>query len=206
VLIGALFALTSRHSGASTIVTATIIGAVGGGVSLIVHELGHVRAAAKTPGIIPVKLSVFWLGAATHLEGAYRSGRDQLRVALAGPVASLVFAAAITACMALPVGVPLRSALFLLAFLNVAIAAFSLLPMDPLDGHKVLVGVLWSVVDSELRARQILRGVGRFTIAADLVSAGLLTLDHPIAGALVAGAAAVFLLQRHLLGLGWSRG
>jgi Zn-dependent protease len=108
--------------------------------------------------------------------------------------------------MVLPVGVPLRSTLFLLASLNVAIALFSLLPMDPLDGHKVLVGVLWSVVDSELRARQILRGVGRFTIAVDLVSAGLLALDRPVAGTLVAGAAAVFLIQRHLLRLAWSRG
>ena len=199
VLFGAFFALYSRNAGTTTMTLAAVVGALGGAVSLLVHEVGHARAAWKLPGVRPVKVSLFSLGAATHLEGAYRCGRDQVRVALAGPAASLAFAVPIFACMALPVAMPLRFAAFLLAALNVAIAVFSLIPIHPFDGHKCLVGVIWSAVDSESKARRILKALGRITVGADVVCSSVLAVHRPVLGALVVCAAGAFFLQKRFL-------
>src|SRR5437899_7312416 len=69
-----VFAALFAEVGASVrlpIWTAAVIGALGGTASLIAHELGHVRAAARLSGPRPVGVSLIWLGAATRLEGAY---------------------------------------------------------------------------------------------------------------------------------------
>src|SRR3954466_1503182 len=89
--LAALFVLYSAGAAVPLLVGAAALGGVGGAVSLIVHELGHVRAARRLSGVKPVSVSLIWLGAGTKFEGAYRSGRDQARVALAGPAASLAF-------------------------------------------------------------------------------------------------------------------
>src|ERR1051326_3844364 len=143
VLFALLFAAFSRHAGTSTIVSATLAGALGGAASLIVHELGHVGAARRTAGVEPLKVSLIGLGAATYLSGTYRSGRDQIRVALGGPLASFLLAVPFTLAMALPLPAPDRFTVFLLALLNVGIGVISMLPINPLDGYKLLVGLVW---------------------------------------------------------------
>jgi hypothetical protein len=110
-----------------------------------------------------------------------------------------VFAVPIFACIALPIAVPLKFAAFLLALLNVAIAAFSLIPMHPFDGHKCLVGVIWSAVDSEPKARRILRALGRIAVVADVVCTSVVAVHRPTLAALVVCAAAAFFLQRRIL-------
>src|SRR6266849_7957635 len=84
IALGALFAGIGARGGLP-IATAAVVGALGGTASLVAHELGHVRAARKLVGLRPISVSLIWLGAATRLEGAYASGRDQARVAIAGP-------------------------------------------------------------------------------------------------------------------------
>src|SRR5437764_13792802 len=63
-VFGALFAAYSRNAGPGTVILATLFGAIGGAVSLIVHELGHVRVARRVPGVRPVRISLIALGAA----------------------------------------------------------------------------------------------------------------------------------------------
>src|SRR5438270_12811670 len=91
VALGGLFALIGVRGGLP-VATATILGAVGGTASLIAHELGHVRAARKLTTLRPTGVSLIWLGAATRLEGAYASGREQAKVAIAGPRVSFALA------------------------------------------------------------------------------------------------------------------
>src|SRR5207247_8140213 len=79
-MLAALFALNSSGARASLVLGAAVVGGIGGALSLIVHELGHVRAAQRLDGVRPVRVSLVWMGAGTHFEGAYRSGRDQARV------------------------------------------------------------------------------------------------------------------------------
>jgi Zn-dependent protease len=198
VVSGIFIAYTevADHSGFAWLLAAATIGALGAFVSLVVHELGHVHAARRARGVHVQKVVMMSLGAATHLEGAYRSGRDQMRVAAGGPVASLGLAAGLFLCLALPMPLAARWATFLLVLLNLGIAAVALLPVHPFDGHKLLVGLLWIVVRSEKRARKILRRIGAAMVCVDLSMTGLLIFERPLIGSLVASFGAALMIER----------
>lgn len=194
-----LFVAFSGHSKLSTLAACALLGGVGGVVSLIVHELGHISVARKLSGVRPEKVSVMSLGAAAHFQGSYRSGREQVRMALGGPEASFTFAVALS----LPVFFPgpgwLKVGALALVLLNVAIGGLSLLPVHPLDGHKLIVGLVWSVVGSEEKARRIVKRVGMCLLAVDLSAVVLLLAQRPLLGMAVAGTATVAYGQKHLL-------
>ncbi len=195
-----LFVALSGHSSPSALAASALLGGIGGVVSLIVHELGHVRVAQRLSGVRPAKISLIAVGAATHLTGSYRNGRDQARMALGGPEASFAFALALIVPVLLPVPVWLKVGALALVFLNVAIGVLSLLPVDPLDGHKLIVGLVWWAVGSEAKARRIVRRVGIGLLAVDLSAVVLLLAERPLLGAIVAALAAIALAHKRLLG------
>jgi Zn-dependent protease len=199
-----VFALTfvamSGGSKPSVFAAAALLGGIGGVISLIVHELGHVSVARRLSGVKPAKITLISLGAATHLKGSYRSGRDQARMALGGPEASLAFALALSVPLLLPAPVWLKLGALGLALLNVLIAVLSLLPVHPLDGHKLIVGLVWWAVGSEDRARRIIRRVGMSLLAADFAAVVLLLAEKPLLGIMVVALAAVAFAQKRLLG------
>jgi Zn-dependent protease len=194
-----IFLAFSGGSKPSVLAGAALLGGVGGVVSLIVHELGHVSVARRLSGVTPKKVSVMSLGAAAHLEGSYRNGREQARIALGGPEASFVFALALTVPLFLPAPTGLKVGALALALLNVGIGGLSLLPVHPLDGHKVVVGLVWWAVGSEDRAGRIIKRVGTGLLAVDLSFAVLLLAERPALGATVIGVAAVAYGQKRLI-------
>jgi Zn-dependent protease len=178
---------------------AAVVGGLGGGLSLIAHELGHVGAARRLKGVRPVHVSLRWFGAVTRFEGAYCSGGDQARVAIAGPAASLAFAVVMVAAALLPVVPrPLALGLFGVGLLNAAVAFVSLLPVHPLDGHKLLVGLLWRHSGSEPTARTILARAGKTLLALEAVGYGVLILREPLPGTCALAVRATLALQKHL--------
>jgi len=194
-----IFVAFSGGSKPAVLGAAALLGGVGGIVSLIVHELGHVSVARRLPGVTPKKVSVMCFGAAAHLDGSYRNGREQARIALGGPEASFAFAVALTIPLLLPAPTGLKIAALALALLNVAIGALSLVPVHPLDGHKVIVGLVWWAVGSEDRARRIIKRVGTGLLAVDLSFAVLLLAERPLLGATVIAFAAVAYGQKRLV-------
>jgi Zn-dependent protease len=186
------FAELARRSGPSAAGVAFIAGALGTPVSLCAHEFGHARAARRT-AVTVQKISLGGYGAATHLYGSYRSGNEQLRVALGGPTASL--AGAILCLLATPLlPTPAQSASILLACFNALVLAFSLLPLRPLDGYKILTAILWKRSGCEARAQRQLGAL--FRPAAFVFGVALLPLIvvHPAMGAacaIVAGTVGV---------------
>jgi len=196
ILFGGLFALVSARAGLP-VATAAAFGGVGGTISLLVHELGHVRAASRHTSIRPVRISLNWLGAATRFEGGYASGREQARVAIAGPAASLGLATLLALSLyVLPDSFELKSLVIMLAMLNVGIAGLNLIPANPLDGYKLLTGLLWSLLGSERAARRL---TSRLTVALmifELAGAALLTLEKPILGETAMILAATILGQK----------
>jgi len=179
---------------------AAALGWFGGTASLLIHELGHVRAASRVDGIHGAGVSLIWLGAATNLDGAYESGRDQTKVALAGPRASFGLAIMLTvAAVLLPVPVALKELIFALALFNVALGAFNLVPTNPLDGHKIIVGLLWSATGSEERARRLIRRAGYAWLALELGTSTLLLVERPALGFAIAAVAALFYAQKRFL-------
>jgi len=194
-----IFVAFSGGSKPSVLAAAALLGGVGGIVSLIVHELGHVSVAKRLAGVRPKKVSVMSLGAAAHLEGSYRNGREQARIALGGPGASFAFALALAVPIFLPGPTGLKVSALGLALLNLGIGALSLLPIHPLDGHKLLVGLVWLAVGSEERARRIIKRVGTGMLAVDLSFAVLLLAERPVIGATVIAVAAVAYGQKRLV-------
>lgn len=184
LMLAALFAGISAQAG-FPVATAAVFGAVGGTASLVAHELGHVRAARKLRGLRPIGVSLIWLGAATRLEGAYASGRDQARVAIAGPRTSFVIAVSLLPLLYLPIPIGFKDIILTLAGLNIAIGLMSLIPASPLDGYKLIVGLLWSALGSEAAARRLIRRLALTGAAIEVIGASVLLVERPLLGAMV---------------------
>lgn len=107
-----------------------------------VHELGHVAAAAALGGWVE-GLSLTAVGAELRIgyEVPLTYGRDSL-VALAGPAVNLLWGGA---AMALHWE--------LAAALTLAVGAFNLLPILPLDGGRVVYGLLAGRLDADWAER-----------------------------------------------------
>ncbi len=195
IALGALFAVISLRAGLP-VAAATVLGAIGGTGSLIAHELGHVRAARKLTGLRPTGVSLVWLGAATRLEGAYASGSDQARVAIAGPRASLGVALSLVPVLFLPIPVGFKDIVITLAALNVVIGVLNLIPANPLDGYKLVVGLLWSALGSEAAARRLVRRLALIWVAVEIAGAGVLLVERPLLGTTVVVLAASFAGQK----------
>jgi Zn-dependent protease len=196
LLLAGVFMLVSLPAGLPLLLAAAV-GAFGGTASLLIHELGHVRAALRLDGVRAASVSLIWLGAATRIEGAYATGREQTEVALAGPRASLRLAL-ILAVAAIYLPLPLAPSLlvFGLALFNVALALLNLLPAYPLDGHKLVVGLLWSWTGSEQKARRLIRRVGMAWMAGELAMSAALLVEKPVIGITASAFAAVFYGQK----------
>jgi Zn-dependent protease len=194
-----IFVAFSGLSSPAALAAVALLGGIGGVISLVVHELGHVTIARRLSGVRPEKVSVMSLGAAAHFDGAYRTGREQVRMALGGPEASFAFALALFVPVFLPAPLWLKVGLLGLALLNVGIGGLSLLPVHPLDGHKVVVGLVWWAVGSEEKARRIIRRVGAGLLAVDLSLAVILLVERPVLGATVIAVAAVAYGQKRFV-------
>lgn len=107
-----------------------------------VHELGHIAAAAALGGRIE-GLSLTVVGAELRIgyEVPLTYGRDSL-VALAGPAANLLWG-----------GLALALHWELAAALTLAVGAFNLLPIMPLDGGRVVYGLLAGRLDIDWAER-----------------------------------------------------
>ena len=195
-----LFAAFSRDSRPAVIVAAALLGGLGGVLSLVVHELGHISISRRLSGVSPEKVSVMSLGAAAHFEGAYRNGREQLRMALGGPEASFAFALSLSIPVLLPAPTWLKVGALALALLNALIGALSLLPIHPLDGHKLCVGMLWWAFGSEARARRMIRRLGFGLLAVDGSALVLLLAERPVLGVMVGALVAVAFAQKRFVG------
>jgi Zn-dependent protease len=195
LVLGALFALLGSEVGLP-VALAAVVGATLGTASLLVHELGHVRAARAVAGIRPVGVSLVWLGAGARFEGGYRRGRDQVRVAAAGPIASLLAAGSLVPVLLSPIPVMAKKVLLAVALLNVALALGNLIPASPMDGYRIMTGLLWSAFGSERTAKRVLKRAARVWLVLELAATTAVAVERPLVGALMAIAGASLMVQR----------
>ncbi len=114
--------------------------------SLLAHELAHSLVARRNG--IEVESIVLWLlGGVAQLRGEAKTPGADFRIAIVGPLTSLVLAIVFGLAAAgvaslggagLPLGV-----LMYLAATNALLAVFNLIPAAPLDGGRVLRAALW---------------------------------------------------------------
>lgn len=123
--------------------------------SILLHELGHSWTALRHG--IPVKsITLFILGGVAQITERPKSARVELEIAIAGPVVSFVLAGVfgLVAYLTRSVDYITAPALWL-AWLNLILGVFNLLPGFPLDGGRVLRALVWQFTGDERRAAQI---------------------------------------------------
>ena len=143
--------------------------------ALLAHELAH-SLVARRYGVPVTSITLWALGGVSELGGEPSTARADLRIAAAGPAASLAaglifggMAAAVRAGGGPGIAV---AALGWLAAMNALLAVFNLLPGAPLDGGRILRAFLWRRTGDRVRAAQSAAAAGR-AIGAVLMITGL---------------------------------
>jgi Zn-dependent protease len=134
-------------------------------VSLTVHEYAHAWSALQLGDPTAYAQGRLTLNPLRHLDpmgsllmlvvgfgwakpvpiDGYRLGRTgTMWVSLAGPVSNIVMAtiALVPLRLPLPLPAPLQQFAYYFGLLNIVLALFNLLPLHPLDGWKVLLGIV----------------------------------------------------------------
>jgi Zn-dependent protease len=111
--------------------------------------------------------------------------RDEVLVALAGPAANLLLAAASALVLPLLAGsgglvAALQTAAVASIMVNCVLAVFNLLPVPPLDGGRVLAAVLPDAARGRMRW---IESVGLVVVLVVVMKTGVLErLVHPLVG------------------------
>lgn len=145
--------------------------------SLVLHELGHAWAARRA-GIRVPQIDLWLLGGMARMERDSRTPGEEFRISAAGPLVSLLLAAA---CFGLGVAfegygsftdaatlrttgqvvTPVQLALSFLVTMNLVIFLFNLVPAFPLDGGRIARSIAWKVTGDRGRATRFSGRLGQ---------------------------------------------
>jgi Zn-dependent protease/CBS domain-containing protein len=130
--------------------------------SVVIHELAH-SLVSRAFGTPVHDITLFIFGGAAHISQEPRRPREELLMALAGPGASLGLAALFYMLWWRSLGIagPVHALAGWLAWINLMLALFNLIPGFPLDGGRVLRAIVWGLTGDSRRATVIAAGVGR---------------------------------------------
>ncbi len=131
-------------------------------LSVLAHELSHsVMALSKG---IPVRgITLFIFGGVSRLDHEPQRPITEFLVALVGPLLSIVLAVIFGAVWFL-LGrgdSSLEVVLMLLAWTNLSLGVFNLVPGYPLDGGRLLRAGIWGITGNHRKATQIAAGMGQ---------------------------------------------
>jgi Zn-dependent protease len=129
--------------------------------SVIFHELSHSVVALRYR--IPVKsITLFMFGGVSSIERDASSAKQEVTIAVVGPLSSLFLAG----CFWLAAhhwhgNEMVSSASMWLAGINLLLALFNLVPGFPLDGGRILRGIAWGITGDFAKATRIASNAGR---------------------------------------------
>ena len=134
---------------------------------IVLHEFGH-ALTGKRFGVVTRDITLLPIGGVARLDRIPRNPRQEVTIALAGPLVNVVIAGALLLYMRLAPGVYNfsdpglfeRSFTARLFMVNVFIVAFNLIPAFPMDGGRVLRAILAMRLDY-VRATRIAATVGQ---------------------------------------------
>lgn len=180
-LIAAVNAPTFRDAGGTV---ATVAFAAGLYCTVLVHELAHAVVARVTGHrVLGIELGILG-GATAYLPEVHPNPKHELRVAVAGPAASLA-----SGMLLEGIGRGARTmgldtigvVLIAIGVMNVFLAALNLLPAAPLDGGHVCEAIVWRLTHSRRTGMRVTAVLG-YLIGTFAVWTGLLlaTIDGEI--------------------------
>jgi Zn-dependent protease/predicted transcriptional regulator len=134
--------------------------------SVLVHELMH-SIVSERQGIPVRSITLFIFGGVSEITGEPKQPGDEFRMAIVGPLSSLVLGAIFFGIYFQLRGADtfggqfVRGIAFWLGYINVALGLFNLIPGFPLDGGRVLRSLIWSRNRDLRRSTKIASSVGR---------------------------------------------
>jgi PDZ domain-containing secreted protein/Zn-dependent protease/CBS domain-containing protein len=155
--------------------------------SILLHELGHAFQALKE-GMKVHGITLWLFGGVARFEGMFPSAGAEFRIAIAGPVVSLVLGIGFTAAAffgdAAGIAEQVVGVSAYLGRINLIVLAFNLVPALPLDGGRVLRAWLWhrqkSFTAATLSAAKagrafgyVLMGIGFLGLFTSAVTGGI---------------------------------
>lgn len=147
-------------------------------VSLLSHEMGH-AVVARRLGVRVEGITLWIFGGVARLRGEAATPGAEVKIAIAGPVVSLVLAVvfgAATFALDASAGPPLIEGVsFWLAGANAMLLLFNLIPAFPLDGGRLLRAWLWQRSGDRYRATSSAALLGRIC-AFLMIGLGLVAL------------------------------
>lgn len=144
--------------------------------TVLLHELAH-SLVARRRGLPVTSITLYIFGGVAGLAREPDDPQTELLVALAGPVTSLLLAGICLAIFAVSSSTPtqVQAVLHYLAFINVILVAFNMIPAFPMDGGRVFRAITWWITGNRRRATRIAsiigRGIGYLFILAGLAVA-----------------------------------
>lgn len=144
-------------------------------LSVLIHELSHTVVALHF-GLPVRRISLYLLGGVSEIEKPAPSPGQEAGIAVAGPLVSLLLAAlgyGVTKTLEPEtVGLVLAKAL---AFSNLTVGIFNLLPGLPLDGGRVLSAAVWKGTGQRQTGAVAAAWCGRVVAAVVLLTPSLLS-------------------------------
>ena len=148
-------------------------------ISIVVHELSH-ALVAKARGLPVRSITLFALGGVAQIEKEAADAKTEFWMGIVGPITSFVIG---LICLAIAFAFgwtppqfphqPLPAILMWLGVINIGLAIFNMIPGFPLDGGRVLRGVLWWITGNARRATTIAARVGQ-VIAFGMIIYGVM--------------------------------
>ncbi len=134
-------------------------------VSVLIHELCH-SLVARSRGMKVSSIVLFIFGGVSNIEAEPEKAWVEFIMAGSGPASSLVLGGIFAGLAYLTYSLgqtdtPLFGVLYFLAYTNVLLAIFNIIPGFPLDGGRVLRSIIWGVTKSLRTATLIAGNVGR---------------------------------------------
>lgn len=155
-------------------------------VCVVLHELGHALTGRKF-GITTRSITLLPIGGMARMEKFPQKPKQEVLVAIAGPLVNIAIAGLLYLVLYLFDSIPrlegqqdladLSGPVFWYSLLviNVIIAVFNFIPAFPMDGGRILRGLLLYRYDRE-KATQIAAGIGQFLAVVFFISGFFINL------------------------------
>lgn len=147
-------------------------------ISVLLHELSH-SYAAKRLGIEIKEITLFIFGGVAQLSREPEKAGVELKIAIAGPMASIALAI-IFSGLARGLSTLDPSSIFIDIFrytyiINIVLAVFNLIPGFPLDGGRVLRAIWWWKTKDFERATHVASNAGK-AVSSLLIFFGIIQI------------------------------
>ncbi len=162
-----------------------VAGAAGLFVSIVFHEFWH-SLVARQYGLPISGITLFIFGGVSEMTEEPQSPSVEFFMAVAGPVSSFLLSGIFYVAflgMRASTPLPVHAVFAYLAYVNVLLGLFNLLPAFPLDGGRVLRSILWYAKGNLRWATRIASRIGS-AFGAAMILLGIVTF---VKGNLIGG-------------------